>query len=102
MKTVLVALAASLALSSAAFADHDEVLVIINKADQPIGNVTAKPGKVIGFRSVPPGNQREFVLRMPDGVCDTVLTTVLPDGQSFKDKVEVCGGLHFTWGVAID
>jgi hypothetical protein len=31
-----------------------------------------------------------------------VLTTVLPDGQSFKDEVEVCGGLIFTWGLALN
>lgn len=83
-------------------ADHDEVLIIINKTDQPIGNITARPGKVLDFKRIQPGNKRQFTLRMPDGVCDTTLTTVLPDGQSFRNKVEVCGGLEFTWGLALD
>lgn len=80
----------------------DEKLIIFNNTDQPIGNVTAKPGKVVNFRMVQPGSKKTFVLQMPDGVCDTTLTTVLPDGQSFRQAVEVCGGLEYTFGLAID
>ena len=105
MKAILGAALAALVLASTAapaLADHDEWVVIVNKTDQDIGNISARPGKFLDFKRIPPGNKRKFTLRMPDGVCETTLTTVLPDGQSFRDEVEVCGGLTFTWGLAIE
>ena len=96
---------AGLALTVAATpasAENDEVLVIINNTDQPIANITARPGKVIDFKRISPGSKKQFTLRMPDGQCETTLSTVLPDGQSFRNKVEVCGGLTFTWGLALN
>jgi hypothetical protein len=78
----------------------DEVLIIVNKYHLDVASVSAKPGKVLDFKRVPPGTIRQFTLQMPDGVCETTLSSIFPDGQFRRDKFDVCGGVKITVGNA--
>jgi hypothetical protein len=100
MKTFAALSAACLMLGATiapALADHEENLIIINSSSYQITSVSIKPGKVIGSKSVSPQSKKSFKIQVPDGVCDVQMITTWEDGYTDKNKIEVCGGMTFTW-----
>ena len=82
--------AAALALPAGAAFGYE--LTIDNLTSTDIVAVSAKPGKLVGFKRLRSGTTRTFEVTMPKGECEVHLILRFDDGATSEGSADVCKG----------
>lgn len=101
MKTVFVSIVFAASMTFGALSALGFELLVVNNTDQDVANISVRPGHIEARSTrVPQGTRKSFeITGVSDSQCKAVrLSMNFPDGQSFTDTVNICGGLRFNLG----
>ncbi|NGP19271.1 hypothetical protein [Devosia aurantiaca] len=81
------------AAAPAVAADHD--FEVSNRTSAGLTSIAVQGGQVIDFQRVASSGNRNFTLRLPDGVCATRLIASFDDGDTLTIDYDACneGGI---------